>query len=77
MKRTSIAVFAAGLCIGVCEFLRNELVFRDFWVDTFTDLWLVFASEPVNNAPWAIWTLPLAGSNPCRVTGPGRSDGQL
>jgi len=61
MRRTAFAIFSAGMWIGACEFLRNELLFKDYWVETFAELGLAFPSEPVNNAMWAVWSLLLAG----------------
>lgn len=55
MKQYVLAVFAAGVWINVSEFLRNEMLFKQQWVDKYNDLGLSFPSAPVNGMMWGIW----------------------
>jgi len=60
-KRKVLPIAAAGLWIALSEFLRNELLFKAYWVDHYMRLNLVFPSGSVNGAVWGIWSLLLAG----------------
>lgn len=61
MKRTLLPVFLAGLWINLCEFLRNEILFKSYWVDHFTGMGLEFPSEPLNGILWVVWGFVFAG----------------
>ncbi|MGM0628115.1 MAG: hypothetical protein ACQETZ_08145 [Candidatus Fermentibacterota bacterium] len=77
MKRTGAAKIGAGLWTGACEFPRNELLLKDYWIDTSSGPGLAFPFEPVNGALWAVRSIPPAGSSPRRVTVPAARDGEL
>lgn len=77
MKRTAAAIIGAGLWMGACELLRNELLFKEYWVDTFSGLGLVSPSEPVNKPLWAVWSITPAGFSPHRGRGPGTREGEF
>ena len=55
MNRYLLAVFAAGVWMNLSEFIRNELLLKDTWIDGFRDIGLSFPSEPLNGAVWALW----------------------
>jgi hypothetical protein len=61
MKKVLLAVLAAGLWVGASEFLRNEVLFKQSWLDKYAALNLTFPSTPINNALWALWGFVLAG----------------
>jgi hypothetical protein len=61
MKKTLVAFVLSGLWIGGSEFLRNELLFKNLWVDKYQSLGLIFPSSAINNALWAVWSFVLAG----------------
>ena len=41
--------------MNLSEFIRNELLLKDTWIDGFRDIGLSFPSEPLNGAVWALW----------------------
>ena len=55
MYRYLLAVFAAGVWMNLSEFIRNELLLKNTWVNGFKDIGLSFPSEPLNGAVWALW----------------------
>ncbi|MBD3374823.1 hypothetical protein GF406_07310 [candidate division KSB1 bacterium] len=59
-KKPVFAIFLATGWIGLSEFVRNELLFKSYWVHHYQSMGIVFPSQPVNNAVWAIWSLLLA-----------------
>ncbi|MEI6378593.1 MAG: hypothetical protein WCO55_02955 [Candidatus Falkowbacteria bacterium] len=59
-KRKILAVVCAGLWITLSEFIRNEFLFKGFWIEHFRSLGLVFATLPVNGLLWLVWSLLLA-----------------
>lgn len=65
MKKLALAILAAGAWINLSEFLRNELLFKQHWLDKYEALGLSFPSAPINGALWVLWGFLLAG---CIVT---------
>ena len=61
MKKPLLAIVAAGVWITASEFIRNEILFKHYWVDHFAGLGLKFATLPVNGLLWTLWSLLLAG----------------
>lgn len=61
MKKIILAVLASGMWVNLSEFLRNELLFKQFWIDKYDSLGLAFPSSPVNGALWAFWGFAFAG----------------
>ncbi len=59
-KLTILPVFLAFLWITVSEFVRNELLFKSYWVEHYEKLGIVFPSAPANGAVWGLWSLLLA-----------------
>jgi len=60
MKKTVLPVFLAAIWIVLSEFIRNEILFKSYWVDHYNTLHLNFPSEPINGAMWGIWSLCFA-----------------
>ncbi len=60
LKLTILPVFLAFLWITVSEFVRNELLFKSYWIEHYEKLGIVFPSAPVNGAVWGLWSLLLA-----------------
>jgi O-antigen/teichoic acid export membrane protein len=60
MKNTIIPVFFAGIWITLSEFIRNELLFKSYWVNHFSSIGLVFETLPINGILWAVWSFVLA-----------------
>lgn len=55
-----MSILAATLWISFSEFVRNQLVFSQLWVDHYASLGLKFPAAPVNGIIWVIWSLILA-----------------
>jgi hypothetical protein len=60
MKNTLLRVFSAGIWISLSEFLRNEILFKAYWVGHFYSLGLRFETLPINGALWIAWSFSLA-----------------
>lgn len=41
--------------MNLSEFIRNELVIKNIWIDGFAAIGLTFPSEPINGATWGLW----------------------
>lgn len=59
LKRISFIILAT-IWISFSEFLRNELLFKSYWLEHYQNLGIIFPSEPINGAVWGIWSLFLA-----------------
>lgn len=59
-KFSVLAIIAATLWISISEFLRNEILLKNFWLDHYKSLSVEFPSAPVNGAVWGVWSLLLA-----------------
>lgn len=55
MSKYIPAVLAAGLWMNISEFVRNELLIKNLWIDGFSAIGLSFPSSPVNGAIWGLW----------------------
>jgi hypothetical protein len=60
LKKYILPVFLATLWISFSEFFRNELLFKQIWIDHYQSLGLVFPSEPINGVIWGVWSLMFA-----------------
>ena len=60
LKKTILPVLLATIWISVSEFLRNELLFKYYWVEHYEKLGLVFPSETINGITWGVWSLLFA-----------------
>lgn len=58
--RAPLAIIAATLWISINEFLRNQLVLLDRWIEHFRALGMTFPGDPVNGAVWGLWSLCFA-----------------
>lgn len=59
-KKPTLAILAATLWISFSEFLRNEVLAKQYWTNHYESLGLVFPDEPVNGAVWGLWSLMFA-----------------
>ena len=59
-KKTILPIFLVTIWISLSEFVRNELLFKSYWIDHYQKLGLVFPSEPINGAMWGLWSLLFA-----------------
>ena len=60
LRKTILPIVIATLWISVSEFVRNELLLKDYWTEHYASLGLVFPSEPINGAMWGVWSLLFA-----------------
>jgi len=60
MKKIALATLLAGVWINVSEFLRNEVLFKSYWVTKYQGLGLTFPSEPINALLWIAWAFVFA-----------------
>lgn len=60
MQKTILPLLLSGLWITFSEFLRNEILFKYYWVDHFNTLSLQFETLPFNGILWMIWSFMLA-----------------
>lgn len=60
LRITILPILLATIWISISEFVRNELLFKSYWVDHYRTLHLTFPSEPVNGALWGVWSLLFA-----------------
>lgn len=60
IKKTIVPILLATIWISLSEFLRNELFFKNFWLDHYNNLGLVFPSETINGLMWGLWSLLFA-----------------
>lgn len=60
MKKSIIAILSATIWISFSEFGRNEFLLKEYWVNHYAGLGLVFPGEAVNGMIWGVWSLLLA-----------------
>lgn len=60
LKKSILPIFLVTIWISISEFLRNELLFKSYWIEHYEKLGLVFPSEPINGAMWGLWSLLFA-----------------
>ena len=56
------AILIATIWISISEFLRNEFIVKNWWVEHYQKLGQTFPNEPINGAVWGIWALIFAVS---------------
>jgi len=60
MKKAILAIILAGIWITVSEFIRNEFLFKTYWVHHFRSIGLEFKTLPLNGVLWMIWSFALS-----------------
>jgi len=60
MKRFLLAIIAVFLWISGTLFLRNKILLKEYWINHYEQMGLVFPSEPINGIVWVIWSLLFA-----------------
>jgi len=61
MKKRALALFVSGMWVSFSEFFRNEILFKQYWLDKYQSLNLLFPSEPINGVIWGVWSFVMAG----------------
>jgi hypothetical protein len=60
MKTTVLPILLATIWISLSEFVRNEFLFKTYWIQHYEEMGLLFPSEPINGAMWGLWSLLFA-----------------
>jgi len=58
--KSILAILAATVWISISEFVRNEFLLKNYWIDHYQNLGLTFPSEPINGAVWGLWSFLFA-----------------
>ena len=53
--RKIFAVMLTGIWVNACEFLRNEILLKTYWVEHYQSLGMTFPSAPTNGMLWVAW----------------------
>ncbi len=61
MKKITLAIVISGIWITLSEFVRNEVMFKSYWLNKYSALGHPFPSAPINNLLWVAWSFLLAG----------------
>ena len=51
-KKILLPIILATLWISISEFIRNEILFKSYWIEHYNNLGIVFPSEPINGIVW-------------------------
>jgi len=60
MKKAIAPIVFAALWIVFSEFIRNQVLFQDLWVEHYNSMGLTFPTAPINGVVWMIWSLLFA-----------------
>jgi hypothetical protein len=60
VRKSIIPILLSTVWISISEFLRNQVLFPNYWIRHYQKLGLVFPSSPLNGAIWGIWSLLFA-----------------
>jgi hypothetical protein len=60
MKRNILSTVFAGIWVTVSEFIRNEFLFKNYWITHYNSLGLDFVTLPVNGIMWMVWSFLFA-----------------
>jgi hypothetical protein len=60
MKNPIFKIILAGLWITISEFLRNEILFKSYWINHFSARGMQFTTTSLNGVLWMLWSFILA-----------------
>ncbi|HTX89133.1 MAG TPA: hypothetical protein VMC08_09100 [Bacteroidales bacterium] len=52
-----LAIVLATIWISISEFVRNQFIVRNLWLEHYKKMGLVFPDKPINGAVWGLWSL--------------------
>jgi len=52
--RSILSVILTGIWVNACEFVRNEVLLRKYWVDHYQSIGMIFPSAPINGMIWVL-----------------------
>ena len=61
-KHAAKPIALATLWIGLSEFVRNQLLFANYWVVHYEKLGLTFPAAPINGMVWMLWSCAFAAT---------------
>jgi len=61
MKKNILATLGVGIVVNLSEFLRNELLLKQQWIEKFSSMDLTFPSAAINGLLWIVWGFVFAG----------------
>lgn len=50
-----LAIITSGIWINASEFIRNQFLLKNYWIEHYKSLGMVFPSEPKNGMMWILW----------------------
>jgi predicted neutral ceramidase superfamily lipid hydrolase len=53
--RSILSVILTGIWVNACEFVRNEVLLKKYWVDHYQSIGMTFPSAPINGMIWVLW----------------------
>jgi hypothetical protein len=53
--RSILSVILTGIWVNACEFVRNEVLLKEYWVDHYQSIGMTFPSAPINGMIWVLW----------------------
>lgn len=59
MKRKIIGYSGASFWVVLSEFVRNEFLYKGYWLNHFDALGLKFETLPINGMLWMVWSIAL------------------
>jgi hypothetical protein len=59
--RTALSIIFAGVWINASEFLRNQVLLHEAWLEHYRSLQMTFPEDPLNGAIWGAWGFMYAG----------------
>lgn len=59
-KNNYTPVLAATIWIVTSEFVRNQLLFLNYWTDHYKSLGIDFSTKPINGIVWLLWSATFA-----------------
>jgi len=55
-----LAITLSGFWVTFSEFLRNELLFKRYWIYHYNSIGLKFETLPINGILWVVWSFGLS-----------------
>lgn len=60
LSKMVLPILLATVWISISEFVRNEILFKSYWIQHYEQFGTRFPSEAVNGAMWGLWSLLFA-----------------
>lgn len=59
-KKTILSILLSGIWINISETLRWEFIVKNYWIEHYENLNLLFPVELINNLTWMTWGFSFA-----------------